>query len=211
MNKIDTPARRRTPYVITREAGERRDWIRDRIWGLHLVAQNTREDIITAWVTTWSSSAFEDFMDVPFAAGMKFPLLDHVNEVTRTGMDLAKRAREEWGIDTDLEILVPILILHDVDKPLLTVPAGETTIKSPLAREMAHGVIGAMLLKELGFDHEIVSHVSLHAHDSPFYRETPESLILTHADYFSADHVMLAAGLNPFYQKPHPNVVKGPH
>lgn len=211
MNKIDTPIRRGAPYLINREPGERRDWIRERIWGLHLLSPATRENVITAWVTTWSSSAFEDFMAVPFAAGMGFPLLNHVNEVTRTGMDLAKRAKEEWGIDADPEILVPILILHDVDKPLLTEPAGDTTVKSPLAREMAHGVIGAMLLNELRFDHEIVSHVSLHAHDSPFYRETAESLILTHADYFSADHVMLAAGLNPFFQKRNPNVVKGPH
>ena len=43
----------------------------------------------------------------------------HVNEVTRTGVDLAHRAAEEWDVQVDLEEMISILALHDVDKPLL--------------------------------------------------------------------------------------------
>lgn len=190
------------PYTIDRSPSPQRDRIAREIWGLDLVGEAMREDIVTAWVSTWTSSRYADFADVPFAAGLDAPLIRHVNEVTRAGVLLARQATEEWGIEFDPDTLLPILILHDVDKPLLSEPDGAGgTRPSRLAGQLQHGVIGAMLLKELGFDHIVVSHVALHAGNAPFHPETPEALVLHHADYFSADHVMLSLGKRPFYQK----------
>ena len=92
----------------------------------------------------------------------------HVNEVTRAGVDLAKRAKADWRIDLANEVLVPILILHDVDKPLMYVREGGEVVGSTLSKEIPHGVVGAMLLKELGFSHEIVSVVATHSPKMPF-------------------------------------------
>lgn len=190
------------PYVIDKSPSPQRERITREIWGLDLVSEGVRDDIVTAWTSTWLSSGFEDFAAVPFAAGLAAPLVDHVNEVTRAGVLLASQATREWGTRFDTDALMSILILHDVDKPLLSEPDGAgSTRPSRLAAQLQHGVIGAMLLKELGFDHIVVSHVALHAGNAPFHPETPEALVLHHADYFSADRVMLALGRPPFYQK----------
>jgi putative nucleotidyltransferase with HDIG domain len=190
------------PYLIDRTPSPRRERIEREIWGLDLVSADVREGIVTAWTTTWLSSPFEDFAAVPFSAGLPAPLVNHVNEVTRAGVLLARQATQEWGTGFDMDALMSILILHDVDKPLLSEPDGSgSTRPSRLASQLQHGVIGAMLLKELGFDHIVVSHVALHAGNAPFHPETPEALVLYHADYFSADHVMLSLGKPPFYQK----------
>ncbi len=39
-------------------------------------------------------------------------------------MNLARRAAADWGADVSNDILLPILILHDGDKPLMYVREG---------------------------------------------------------------------------------------
>ena len=93
--------------------------------------------------------------------------------------------------------MLPILILHDVDKPLLSDPRGKTS----LAKRMPHGVVGAMLLRDLGFDQRIVETVATHATDAPFHGDTAEAHVLHYADLFAADHALRAQGLVPFYRR----------
>lgn len=163
-----------------------------------------RDNIVTAWVSAWASSQHERLEDMPFTQGNAFyPLMQHVNEVTRAGVDLARRAAADWGKPLDMDKLVSILILHDVDKPLLYVREGENLVPTPLYRELPHGVVGAMLLKELGFPHEVVSVVATHATNAPFHASTHEAHVLHYADLFAADHAMLEMGRQPFYQKKH--------
>jgi hypothetical protein len=80
---------------------------------------------------------------------------------------------------------------------------GGTVAYSQLARELPHGVVGAMPLKELGFPHAVVSAVATHAGYSPFHAETFEGYVLHYADYFAADYAMRVCGKPPFYQTPH--------
>jgi len=146
---------------------------------------------------------YENLSDMPFAPVADYPLERHVNEVTRAGLDLARRAATDWGTPIDNDVLMPILILHDVDKPLMYVRESGTVGYSQLSRELPHGVVGAMLLKELGFSHPVVSAVATHAGYSPFHAETFEGYVLHYADYFAADHAMRVCNKLPFYQKRH--------
>ena len=72
---------------------------------------------------------------------------------------------------------------------------------SQLSYELPHGVIGAMLLKELGFPHSVVSTVATHATNAPFHGRNFEAYILHYADMFAADHAFIQAGKIPFYQR----------
>lgn len=192
-----------TPYIIDRSAGPRRRLVAEWLFGLDLVSPDVQDAVVTAWVSSWSSSGYDNLADMPFAPMADYPLERHVNEVTRAGMDLARRAAADWGADVSNDILLPILILHDVDKPLMYVREGGTVGYSQLSRELPHGVVGAMLLKELGFPHTVVSAVATHAGYSPFHAETFEGYVLYYADYFAADHAMRVCGKPPFYQKRH--------
>ena len=156
---------------------------------------------MTAWVTTFAASPYERLEDMPWTEGVDYPLLSHVNEVTRAGIDLAKRAKADWGSDVLNDVLVPILILHDVDKPLMYERRDGNVVRSKLADEIPHGVVGGMLLKELGFRHEIVATVTTHSPKMPYRGRNFSAYVLHHADMFSADHALMAMGKTPTYVK----------
>jgi hypothetical protein len=190
-----------SPYTIDRASNARRKDVEEWLFGLDLVSPRVRDDIVTAWVTSWSSSPYENLADMPFSAGVDYKLQDHVNEVTRAGVDLAKRAALDWKVELDPNVLVPILALHDVDKPLMYVRRDGGIHHSKLYHELPHGVVGAMILKDLGFAHDVVSTVALHAGNAPYHGSSFEAYVLHYADYFSADHAMISVGRKPFYQK----------
>ena len=190
-----------SPYVIDKTSNARRKAVEECLFGLDLLAPETRDRVVTAWVSTWSSSPYERLEDMPWSAGADYPLMHHVNEVTRAGVDLAKRAKADWNVDLANELLVPILILHDVDKPLMYVRDGGAVVGSTLSKEIPHGVVGAMLLEELGFSHEIVSVVATHSPKMPFRNRGYAAYVLHYADMFSADHVMMVLGKEQFLQK----------
>ena len=185
-------------FTLTQGHDNQRAAVRGWLAGLDAVAPETAERIVTAWVTTWTSSVWPALEDIPFSAlAAGYPLARHVNEVTRAGLALMPRAAEDWGVSLDPEIMLPILILHDVDKPLLSDAQGKTS----LARRMPHGVVGAMLLRDLGFDQRIIETVATHATDAPFHGDTAEAHVLHYADLFAADHALRSQGLVPFYRR----------
>ncbi|MBX9701679.1 MAG: hypothetical protein K2X74_19755 [Acetobacteraceae bacterium] len=188
------------PYRIDRGSNWRREAVEDWLFGLDQLSERVREDVVTAWVSAWASSSHERLEDMPFSpAGSFYPLMEHVNEVTRAGGDLGRRAAADWGVAFDPDILVPILILHDVDKPLLYRREGAGAARTDLYQELPHGVVGAMLLKELGFPHVVVSTVATHATNAPFHGRNLEAHVLHCADLFAADHAFRVMGETPLY------------
>lgn len=189
-------------YEIERDDERRRQRVAGWLDGLEHVSDATREAIVTAWVTVWKSSTHETLEDMPYSLhAPSYRLMDHVNEVTRAGLDLAARAARDWGRVTDPETMVPILVLHDIDKPLLMTRQDGKVTGTKLYAELPHGVPGAMLLRELGFPHHVVSTVATHATNAPFHGSSNEAWILHYADLFATDHAMMLTGGQPFYQK----------
>ena len=192
-----------SPYKIDRTSNSRRKAVEEWLWGLDLVSPSLREGIVTAWTSAWASSPYERLEDMPFTAGLDYPLMSHVNEVTRAGVDLAKRAQADWKIELADDVLVPSLILHDVDKPLMYVRRNKDVVASELSQEIPHGVVGAMLLKELDFSHEIISTVATHSPKMPFHNKGSAAYVLHYADMFSADHAFIKVGKVPSFRQKH--------
>ncbi len=189
-------------FTLNSGTHNQRAAVSDWLVGLDAVTPDTAERIITAWVTTWTSSTYPALEDIPFSANAPtYPLMRHVNEVTRAGQALMPRAAEDWGVAPSPEIILPILILHDIDKPLLSERDATGVHKTALAKRMPHGVVGAMLLRDLGFDQRIIETVATHATDAPFHGDTAEAHILHYADLFAADHALRSQGLTPFYRR----------
>jgi len=97
------------------------------------------------------------------------------------------------------DILIPVLLLHDVDKPLLYVPSNNGAVLSPEAGVYPHGVLGAMILRGLGFSDAVASIVATHAMYSPFHSKQAEGWILYYADVFATDYVARSVGAQPHY------------
>ena len=189
------------PFHIDRTSNRKREAVEAWLFGLDRLPTALRADVVTAWTSAWASSPYERLEDMPFGPSCDYPLMEHVNEVTRAGIDLAGRAAADWKLELAPTTLLPILMLHDVDKPLMYVREGGEVRHSKLYYELPHGVAGAMLLRELGFAHEVVSTVALHAGNAPYHGRTFEAYVLHYADYFSADHAMISTGNKPFFQK----------
>lgn len=187
-------------YTIDRTSNSRRTAVEEWLFGLDLVSPPLRDEIVTAWTTMWAASPYARLEDMPFSTGIDYPLMHHVNEVTKAGLDLAKRAKADWKVDLPNDVLVPILILHDVDKPLMYERQGGDVVPSKLSQEIPHGVVGAMLLKDLGLGHEIISTVATHSPKMPFHNRGFAAYVLHYADMFSADHAYMAVGKMPSFQ-----------
>ena len=188
------------PFRIDRTSNHRRQAVEAWLWGLDRLPPALRDGVVTAWTSSWASSPYERLEDMPFGPGCDYPLMLHVNEVTRAGVDLAARAAADWDMRLEPETLLPILMLHDVDKPLMYVRENGAIRHSALYHELPHGVAGAMLLRELGFAHLVVSTVALHGGNMPYHGRSPEAYVLHYADYFSADHAMISVGNKPYFQ-----------
>lgn len=190
-------------FTLTEGTNAQRAAVRDWLHGLDAMPAGIADRVVTAWVTSWTSSSHATLEEIPFSVhAAAYPLARHVNEVTRAGQALMPVASADWGVELDPAVMLPILILHDVDKPLRSMrDAAGAVVKTPLAREMPHGVVGAMLLRDLGFDHRVVSTVATHATDAPFHGETAEAHVLHYADLFAADHALKAQGAVPFYRR----------
>jgi hypothetical protein len=195
------------PYQISQGTPQLRRRLRNQLFGLDLLPLPMRELVVTAWATSLGASAYADLEDVPWDADhASYGLLRHVNEVTRVGIGFAELAAKEWGKQADNALLIPILVLHDVDKPLLFEPKGGRTVPTALPRELPHGVIGGMIVKELGLSRAIVGAVAMHSPSMPFRGTSFESWILFYADHFVCDRELLTAGKEPIYRRITPHL-----
>jgi hypothetical protein len=52
------------PYTIDHGSNSRRKAVEDWLFGLDLVTPDLREKIVTAWVSTWSSSPYAELSEI---------------------------------------------------------------------------------------------------------------------------------------------------
>ncbi|MDX6342808.1 MAG: hypothetical protein QOH87_2946 [Trebonia sp.] len=188
-------------FTVTEGRPEQREAITEWLPMMSRLSAATRSSVVTAWTTVWNSSGFATIADFPYAHDVgDYRLREHVVEVVEVGLLLVGYARERWNYQLTDEIVLPTLILHDVDKPLLYVrqPDGTVTLH-PHRSRIQHGVLGAMLLRDLGFADDVVAPVAAHAANSPFHDPTPVGWILHYADFFCADHAF--RDHTPFFQR----------
>ena len=192
----------RRPYRIVEGTADDRRAVTAALPLLDRLPADVRELAVTAWVTAWRSSAYEQLDQMPFAVSVpEYPLVRHVDEVAAAGLGLAATAQRTWGTDVDLNILLAVLLLHDIDKPLIYVQSEGTIANLSADYVWPHGILGARILHDLGFDERVTSVVATHAVGSPFNGTSVEAWLLHQADFFAGDHVLLGLGLTPMYDR----------
>ncbi|MDF0599697.1 hypothetical protein P1J78_03025 [Psychromarinibacter sp. C21-152] len=158
---------------------------------------------VTAWASVLASSTYGQITDVPFSHGSQDSLVDHTNDVTEAGLAILSVAESRWGWTVNRQHLLGILLLHDLDKPLLMERREEGDVETPVSARIPHGVLGALLLVELGVDEAIVGAVATHATHAPLRGPDPEVMILHYADLFAADGAMSKTERRPFFRRCH--------
>ncbi|MBZ4021557.1 hypothetical protein CKO11_03675 [Rhodobacter sp. TJ_12] len=160
-----------------------------------------RHAALTAWGSMLAASSYTAITDVPFSHGSQARLVDHTNDVIEAGLALYQTAQTQWGWRVDRARLLAILLLHDLDKPLLMDRVEGTDIDTPVAARIPHGVLGALMLAELGVEEDIIAAVATHATHAPLRGPDPEVLILHYADLFCADALLQDTARLPFFRR----------
>lgn len=190
-------------YDLAPATAEHEAAVRRALVGFDLVSRDLAGRIAQAWAVAWANSTFGRFDAIPTSPSLPdVPLVSHVNAVTTAALALASVSRDTWGIAVDGEIVVASAMLHDVDKPLLFEADRGRIRRSTVAGHLPHGVLGAMILKDLGLPDLVVSIVATHATDAPFHGDTAEARVLHYADMFAIDSALAEAGRQPFYLRP---------
>lgn len=188
------------PYRIVEGSSEERELVEREFEALAQLPPGLRHAAVTAWVTAWRSSPYAEFDRMPYSlSAPDYPLPRHVRDVTVGGLLLSKFAAAQWQVAVRDDVLVCALVLHDVDKPLLFMPSERGLALSPAARQYPHGVLGAALLRDLGFSDPVTTIVATHSPSTPDHSLEPEAWILHYADFFATDYVMRGAGGRPYY------------
>lgn len=160
-----------------------------------------REQALSAWATVIAASSFDTLAQVPFSHGSDETLVAHTSDVIAAGQALGQVARDRWQWVIDDEKLLAVLLLHDLDKPLLMSREGGRDMDTAVSKRIPHGVLGALILNELGVDEDIIAAVATHATHAPLRGPDREVLILHYADLFAADKMLLATDRVPFFQR----------
>ncbi len=169
--------------------------------GLAMLTADTRNRVTAVIDKTIALSPYGGIADAPCSPSCPdYSLLDHVNDVVRTGELLGRMAGESWGLDVDWDSLVAILLLHDLDKLLMAGLSERATAVQSSDLELPHGVLGAFLLRDAGFSPLVVNTVAMHSVMSPVHGSSNEAFILHYADLFAADHSRRTSDIVPFYQ-----------
>lgn len=165
------------------------------------LSAETQERAVVAWASMVASSSFASLGDVPFSHGSQARLVDHTNDVTEAGLSLLSVAQERWGWEVDRERLLAVLLLHDLDKPLLMRRENGQDIDTAVSVRIPHGVLAGLMLAELGVDEAIIAAVATHATHAPLRGPDPEVLILHYADLFCADAEIQHTERLPFFRR----------
>ncbi|QDG94620.1 hypothetical protein NIBR502774_19075 (plasmid) [Rhizobium sp. NIBRBAC000502774] len=186
-------------YDLATATPSRKAWLAKHIEGMSGMSPELCDKVLTALAVSWGSSRYELFETIPVSRHVDYPLLSHINDVTRAGLGLFELRDDVWRKDVDKNHLTALLILHDLDKPLLYVNHNGGTAAAPVASRLPHGVLGALILSDLGFPESIISNVATHATDAPFHENSKLGYLLHYADMFSIDHALTTCGATPYY------------
>lgn len=188
-------------YTITKASEQQRARIVELFPSIMELEEPMRQMTIDAFCTAWVSSGFADLMDVPFSKHSQgFALCKHIDEVVRFGKVMYEAAAplwagDNWCAEMDEQAMLAVLLLHDIDKPLLLGDEDADAVKL----NIQHGVLGAMILHDLGFSDRIVSIVAAHSPSCTADVMDPIAHLLHYADLYSADHIFLLRGRKPYY------------
>ncbi|MBO9197522.1 hydrolase [Rhizobium sp. 16-449-1b] len=178
-----------------------RSTVRAALDGLDALSQPAAARVVEAWSVMWSSSEFSTLNDIPVSPSVPYSLIAHTNDVVRIGRSLAAAGAGLVSGTFDPELLIEILLVHDIDKMLLFAPKDRGVFPSDLSGKMAHGVVAGLVLNDLGFRDDVISIVTTHATDAPFHVSSIYGLITYYADMAAIDLVLLRCGGTPFYRR----------
>ena len=151
-----------------------------------------REKTLNAWVWAIENSVLtpEDLETIPFSLLIKdcdVSFMNHKRTCVQLSVDIAKRMKENFGdeIDIDMDTLISGAILIDIGKLLeYEIVDGKLTT-SNYGKIVRHPFSGLAVAARFDLSPEIQHIIGTHSKEGDLGKRTTESIIVHHADFVS--------------------------
>jgi hypothetical protein len=165
-----------------------------------------RDKVAKVWLSAARASAFriEGAPNLPShgypAPGHSHPemtrykLIDHTRLVVLLSKDIAKRLREIFELEVNLDILLASAIIHDADKMVFYAPKGQEVVISDLGKKIPHGFFATKWAVDNKLPLDVVNAVFSHSGRASIFPKTLEGLIVLYADLIAADALRIVNG-----------------
>ena len=168
------------------------DEIRDLFPELAQVKNREWADITCRiWQEVFDRSEWESLVDIPFGIHMSgISLIEHTQAVLQYALKMAEVMQQMHlcKMQIDLDTLIISCILHDVDKPLVTAPGTDGTIRvTDIGVDYQHGFYSAYYAEKHGLPASIVTLLIDHTDYSRLAPDSLEGMILIMADLSDAE------------------------
>lgn len=158
-----------------------------------------QEKIVDIWVKLWEEGGWALLDECPFFSKIpRFSLVAHVRHVTANAISLAESLREYCGVESDMDTVIALGLLHDVSKLVEYERQEDGFAKSVIGQTLPHGHVGAEEARRAGLSDRIVHAIVMHPYHPPHIHVKPryvEQLIIHYADLSSADPLLFSQGL----------------
>ena len=159
------------------------NWIKDK---------EIREKTLNAWAWTIKNSVLtpEDLETIPFSLLIKdcdVSFMNHKRTCVQLAVDIAKRMKENFGdeIDIDMDILISGAILIDIGKLLeYEIVDGKLTT-SDYGSKVRHPFSGLAIAHRFDLPPDVLHIIGTHSKEGDLGKRTVESIIVHHADFVS--------------------------
>ena len=159
------------------------NWIKD---------ETIKQKTLDAWVWAIENSVLtpEDLETIPFSLLIKdcdVSFMNHKRTCVQLSVDIAKRMKENFGdeIDIDMDTLISGAILIDIGKLLeYEIVDGKLTT-SNYGKIVRHPFSGLAVAARFDLSPEIQHIIGTHSKEGDLGKRTTESIIVHHADFVS--------------------------
>jgi putative nucleotidyltransferase with HDIG domain len=158
-----------------------------------------REKVIKAWARALREGSFENLEDIPFSLTTPdVSLVDHIKWVAEVADSIASLAEKSMGTSVNRDLLIALVILHDLGKAFEYEKKGDKFIKSDIGEKLSHSFLGAHISLEEGISKDLAHLIFTHSKDSPGHPKLLEGIILHYADFAYADILRFQKGMDTF-------------
>jgi putative nucleotidyltransferase with HDIG domain len=161
-----------------------------------------KHKVVDAWVRAMKESSFEAIENIPFSLNVpEARLVDHIHFVLEIARSVAMQAEKTMDMAVDWDLLIALVLLHDVGKAVEYENADGTCDRSEIGRKFGHGLWGAHIALGVGLPLNLAHLISTHTGDSPHPPPLLEGIILHYADFVYADLLYFKSGSTTFLAK----------
>ena len=159
------------------------DWIKD---------EKLKQQVADCWVDAIENSVLEpeDLERIPFSLliqNCNITFMNHKRTVVQLSVDMAKRMKENFGdeIEINMDYLIAGAILIDVGKLLEYEMVGGKLSTSKFGKYVRHPFSGIGIAQHYGVPPEILHMIGTHSKEGDVGKRSVESQVIHHADFVS--------------------------